>query len=140
MKQLSKWQSLLMLAGGMLMVAGAGMFVFGLRWASWIMLIGAVLFAAMQWQQRYEGTDFVVRRLRRIMLMADVLFVLSGLLMVECAYGIVRPWFLNHVHNGSMTYITYIYNKWVVTLLVAAILEVYTTHRISHELDKAQKK
>jgi uncharacterized membrane protein SpoIIM required for sporulation len=30
--------------------------------------------------------------------------------------------------------------KWVVLLLVAAILEVYTTHRISHELEKEAKK
>lgn len=141
MRQLSRLQSLLFLIGGMLMVVGAGMYVFAMREvASWIFLVGALLFAAMQISQRYEGTDFVIRRLRRITILADVLFVLAGLLMVECAYGFVRPWFYAHVHNGSMAYLTYIYNKWVVVLLIAAILEVYTTHRISHELDKEAKK
>ena len=116
---------MLFLIGGMLMVVGAGMYVFAMREvASWIFLVGALLFATMQIRQRYEGTDFVIRRLRRITILADVLFVLAGLLMVECAYG----------------FVTYIYNKWVVVLLIAAILEVYTTHRISHELDKEAKK
>lgn len=141
MRQLSKLQSMLFLVGGMLMVVGAGMYVFAMRGvASWIFLAGALLFAAMQISQRYEGNDFVIRRLRRITIMADVLFVLAGVLMVECAYGFVRPWFYANVHNGSMAYLTYIYNKWVVVLLIAAILEVYTTHRISHELDKEAKK
>ena len=141
MRQLSKLQSMLFLVGGMLMVVGAGMYVFAMRGvASWIFLAGALLFAAMQISQRYEGNDFVIRRLRRITIMADVLFVLAGVLMVECAYGFVRPWFYAHFHNGSMAYLTYIYNKWVVVLLIAAILEVYTTHRISHELDKEAKK
>ena len=123
------------------MVVGAAMYVFTIRQAaSWIFLVGALLFAAMQICQSYEGDDFVIRRLRRVTIMADVLFVLAGLLMVECAYGFVRPWFHAHVHNGSMAYITYIYNKWVVLLLIAAVLEVYTTYRISHELDKEAKK
>ena len=33
-------------------------------------------------------------------------------------------------------YLTYVYNKWVVFLLIAAILELYTAHRISNELKK----
>ena len=43
--------------------------------------------------------------------------------------------------NGS-TYITFVVmtqGKWVVILLIAAILELYTTHRISHELDKEKQ-
>ena len=31
---------------------------------------------------------------------------------------------------------TYIHNNWVVLLLIAAIIEIYTTHRISNELKK----
>ena len=30
--------------------------------------------------------------------------------------------------------------KWVVMLLIAAILEVYTTHRISSELEKEKQR
>ena len=41
--------------------------------------------------------------------------------------------------GGYISYITYIYNKWVIALLIAAVLEVYTTHRLSHELEKEKK-
>ncbi|MBR2102349.1 MAG: hypothetical protein IJ928_06310 [Prevotella sp.] len=141
MKQLSKIQTIVLLVGGALMVVGAGMMVTGfVSVAPWVFLCGALLFAAMQLQQRYEGNNFVVRRLRRIMILADVFFVLAGLVMAESAFGFIRPWFLQHVENGSINYITYIYNKWVVLLLVAALLEVYTTHRISNELEKEAKK
>ena len=34
------------------------------------------------------------------------------------------------------TYITYFYNKWVMLMLAGAILQIYSTHRISNELEK----
>ncbi|MDD7256899.1 MAG: hypothetical protein PUH24_01230 [Prevotellaceae bacterium] len=137
MKQLSKLQSVVFLAGGIMMVAGAGMFVFGIpQAASWIFLLGAIAFAAMQMQQCYDGGSFVIRRLRRIMLLADVCFVFAGVLMVENAYNFFLPLFIDHLDNGMNAYIIYVMGKWVVFLLIAAILEVYATHRISNELDK----
>ena len=86
----------------------------------------------MQMLQRYEGQNFVIRRLRRIMLLSDVLFLVSALLMFA-SQG-------NALHLSHITYLQYVYNKWVVTLLIAAILQLYTTHRISHELEKEVKK
>ena len=141
MKQLTRLQSLIFLAGGLLMVVGAGLFVFSNKQlASWIFLVGAIAFVSMQMQQQYEGTNFVIRRLRRIMTLADICFILAALLMVENAYNFLLPFFHNHVPNGHFAYLSYIRNNWVVLLLVAAILEVYTTHRISHELEKEAKK
>ena len=35
----------------------------------------------MQLQQRYEGTNFTIRRLRRIMILSDVCFLLAAVLM-----------------------------------------------------------
>lgn len=141
MRQLSRFQNILFLVGGALMVIGAGLYVFGFcQPASWIFLVGALLFSSMQLKQSYDGDNFVIRRLRRIMIMADILFVLAGLLMVENAYNFLLPFFQNHIPNGYSAYLTYIRNNWVVLLLVAAILEVYTTHRISNELEKEAKK
>jgi hypothetical protein len=37
-------------------------------------------------------------------------------------------------------YLNYIKNNWVVLLLLAAILQLYTTYRIDHELEKEAKK
>ena len=39
-----------------------------------------------------------------------------------------------------MTYFNLIYNKWVMLLLAAAILEMYSMHRIASELKKEEAK
>lgn len=141
MKQLTRLQSLIFLAGGLLMVVGAGLFVFSNKQlASWIFLVGAIAFVSMQMQQQYEGTNFVIRRLRRIMMLADICFILAALLMVENAYNFLLPLFVDHLQNGLNDYIIYIMGKWVMMLLIAAILEVYTTHRISSELEKEKQR
>lgn len=136
MKQLSKVQSTLFLIGGVLMVAGAGCyaFMFAQGVACWVYLVGAALFASMQAAQSYEGTNFTVKRLKKIMAVADIFFVLSGLLMVDSAYQCLRDAFSDYT-----TYLNYVYNKWVLLLLVAAILEMYTMHRISSELRKEEQ-
>lgn len=119
------------------MVVGAASFAFGfiqpqiLLYTSWLFLLGNVLFSVIQAMQVYEGTSLVIHRLKRMQYVADIFFVLSGLSMVDTVYVFARKWFDNYE-----TYITYFYNKWVVFLLIAALLELYTTHRISHELKK----
>ena len=137
MKQLSKLQSVIFLLGGVLMVVGAACFAFGFIYpkmmliTSWLFLAGTVLFSVIQAMQVYEGPSLIIHRLKRMQYVADIFFVLSGISMVDTVYAFVRHWFSN-----QETYITYFYNKWVVFLLIAALLELYTTHRISHELKK----
>ena len=136
MKQLNKLQSILYAVGGALMVIGAGCFAF--MWQQqvvcWLYLVGATLFCLMQSMQTYEGTDFVVRRLKRIQAVANIFFMLAGILMVDTAYMFFRPLF-----NSSIAYIDFLYNKWVVLLLIAALLEIYTMHRIDHEMKKDKR-
>ncbi len=137
MKQLSKLQSVVFLLGGVLMVVGAACFAFGfihpqmLQFTSWLFLLGTVLFSLMQAMQFYEGTSLVIHRLKKMQYVADIFFLLAGISMVDTVYAFLRNWFSNYE-----TYITYFYNKWVIFLLIAAVLEMYTTHRISHELKK----
>ena len=136
---MSKAETFLFLLGGLLMVVGAGCFAF--MWhrevVSWIFLVGAVLFSAMQTRQTYSGTSLVIRRLKRIQLLSGILFILTGILMADTAVHFLLPLFKGE--GGYISYITYIYNKWVIALLIAAVLEVYTTHRLSHELEKEKK-
>ena len=131
MKKLSKLQSILFLVGGVLMVIGAGSFA--LMWQQfivcWIYLIGAVLFTVMQSMQTHNGNNFVLKRLKRIQSVADICFILSALLMVDTAYLFFRP-----IFTDFLTYTQYVYNKWVVLLLIAAFLELYTTYRIDSEM------
>lgn len=133
MKQLSKTQNIIFLVGGVLMVIGAGCFAF--MWQQkvvcWIYLVGAVMFATMQMMQTYEGNNPTVKRLKKIMTTADIFFVLSGILMIDNAYRFMQQVFTNYI-----TYFQYVFNKWVLLLLVAAVLEIYTMHRISSELSK----
>lgn len=127
---------MLFLAGGLLMVAGAGCFAF-LLWrevACWVFLAGALLFASMQVSQTYEGQDPTMRRLKRIMTLADILFVIAGLLMVDTAYQFLRDAFAD-----LTTYLEIIYNKWVLVMLVAALLEMYTMHRMAAILKKTEE-
>lgn len=115
------------------MVIGAG--CFALMWQQaitcWVYLFGALLFTTMQLMQTYEGNDLTIKRLKRIQALADLLFIVAGILMTDNIFGFFRPMF-----SHATDYVNYVFNKWVVLLLIAAILEVYTVHRLDHELSK----
>ncbi len=138
MKQLNKLQSAIFLTGGALMVIGVACCVLTIAPTvlCWAYLLGAAMFAVMQVLQSYEGKDIVVRRLKKLQNLSDLLFVLAGLLLADTGYAGASQSFFQHLFNDQEAYITYLYNKWVILLLVAAILEVYTAHRIDHELSK----
>ena len=132
MRQLSNVESILLLLGGLLMVVGSGASLFLQSWAPYVYAPGALLFVAMQLRQRYEGNDFVIRRLRRIMILSDVLFLLAALLMFANTS--------NFLGIQYLSYVKYVHNNWIVVLLVAAVLQLYASHRIAHELEKDAKK
>ena len=128
MRQMSKTETFLLLLGGMLMVIGSGASLFMQAWAPYIFAPGALLFAAIQMRQTYEGKNVTIRRLRRIMLMSDVLFLIAALLMFTSQ--------ANFLGLDFLIYLKYVHNNWIVVLLVAAILQLYTSHRIANELEK----
>lgn len=128
MRQLTKTETALLLAGGLLMVAGSGAYILLQAWAPYVFALGALAFAAMQMRQRYDGNNVTVRRLRRILLLSDVLFLASALLMLANQN--------NPLGLDYMTYVKYVHNNWIVVLLVAAILQLYASHRIANELEK----
>lgn len=136
---MTKIQTLLFLLGGVLMVAGAGSYV--MMWqrgaACWVFLAGACLFASIQMMQMRGGASLTVRRLQRIQSLAGVCFVLAGILMVDAVHRLLLPLFSGS--GGYLAYVEYVYNKWVVLLLIAALLEMYTTHRIGYEAGKETK-
>ncbi len=128
MRQLSKVEVYVMLVGGLLMVVGAGASLFLQQWAAWTFAVGALMFVAMQMRQTYQGKNFVVRRLRRMMLLSDVLFLVAALLMFANQS--------NFLGLDYLSYIRYVHNNWIVVLLVAALLQLYSSHRIANELEK----
>lgn len=139
MRQLNKLQSIIMLIGACLMVIGAGLYVFGEHFiAPMIFTPGTVMFAAMQIMQKYEGTDTTLRRLRKIMLTGCAFFILAAVLMIENSYHFIFPYFMKMGIDGYNAYVNCIHNNWVVALLVAAILQLYSSMRISSELRKQE--
>ncbi|WP_033149820.1 hypothetical protein [Prevotella sp. RM4] len=132
MKELNKLQTAIFLFGGILMAVGAGTTLLGWGSAPYIFAIGALGFSSMQMQQRYEGQNFTIRRLRRMMLLSDVLFLVAALFMFA-SKG-------NFLGLSYISYIEYVYNKWVIVLLIAALLQLYSMHRIGSELEKEAKK
>ena len=132
MKQLNKIQLIIYLLGATLMAIGAGISILGWWIAPYVYCVGALCFASMQMLQRYEGTNFTIRRLRRIMLTSDVLFMLAGVLMLSNGHNVFG---LSYI-----TYMEYVYNKWIIVLLIAAILQLYSLHRLEKELAKEAKK
>ena len=131
MRQLSKTETILLLLGGLLMVIGSGASLFLQAWAPYIFAPGALLFAAIQMRQTYEGSNITIRRLRRIMLISDILFLIAALMMFANQ--------ANFLGLNFLVYIKYVHNNWIVVLLVAAILQLYTSHRIANELEKEAK-
>ena len=81
MRELNKIQTAIFQFGGILMAVGAGTTLLGWGSAPYIYALGALGFSSMQMLQRYEGCNFTIRRLRRMMLISDVLFLVAAVLM-----------------------------------------------------------
>ena len=131
MKQLNKWQTMVLAVGALLMVVGAATAMFLKGVAPWLFSVGAVCFVSMQMLQSYEGSNFTIRRLKRIMTISDLLLLFTGVFM-----------FIDHDNPmgfDQITYVSYIKGNWVVLLLIAAVLQLYTTFRLCSELEKEKK-
>ena len=121
MNKLKDWQVMMMSAGMILVLIGVGCYFFH-QWAAYVVYgVGVLMFVPMQLMQRYEGSNFILRRLRRMQIISDVLFLLTGMLMYL---------------NGKFILNMYIRNEWMLALTVATILQLYTAFRIPAELDK----
>lgn len=123
-----------------MMVAGVGCIVFGImpKVMSIVFAIGTISFALMQMSQVYDGNNITLKRLRRIMIFANIAFIISGLLMIENVYHFFFP-FVANTMEGYNNYVHVVHNNWVVALLVGAVLEIYTTHRIGYVMKKEEE-
>ena len=132
MKQLNNWQNAIFIIGSLLMLAGPVLSILKWMYFPYIYAIGAIGYVSMQMLQRYEGSNLTIRRLRRIILLSDILLLFVAVLMFASqgnALGLDWIYYLNYVHNN-----------WIVVLLIAAALQLYTSFRIGSELEKEAKK
>lgn len=96
--------------GALMVLAGAAVYITGWEPAPYVYTIGATLVALAQINSPSQSNRLQVKRLRRQQILASLLLVLTGAFM-----------FTTHG------------NEWIVSLTVAAILELYTAIRIPQE-------
>ena len=124
-----------------MMVAGVGCVVFGImpKATSIVFAVGTISFALMQMSQTYDGNNITLKRLRHIMVLADIAFIISGLLMLENVYRFFFPYVANTM-EGYNTYIHVVHNNLVFFFNDTATTEIYTTHRIAYVIKKEEDK
>ena len=128
MRQLNKIENSILLLGAVMMVIGSGANIFAQSWAPYVFGMGTVGYVLMQLKQKYEGSNVAIKRLRRMVIISDVCLLLAAVMMFANMDNLFRL--------DALTYIKYVHNNWVVVLLVAAMLQLYTSHRISKEILK----
>ena len=128
MRQLNKIENTILLFGAVMMVIGSGANIFAQPWAPYVFGMGTVGYVLMQLKQKYEGSNVAIKRLRRMVIISDVCLLLAAVMMFANMDNLFRL--------DAVTYIKYVHNKWVVVLMVAAMLQLYTSHRISKEILK----
>ena len=84
MKELTKFQTILYNLGGVLMLIGAIMPMEPslTTYAAYIYTSGALAFGCMQLQQRYEGRNPALIRLRRQQIIASFLLIAAGFMFI----------------------------------------------------------
>ena len=128
MRQLNKIENTILLFGAVMMVIGSGANIFAQPWAPYVFGMGTVGYVLMQLKQKYEGSNVAIKRLRRMVIISDVCLLLAAVMMFANMDNLFRL--------DAVTYIKYVHNNWFVVLLVAAMLQLYTSHRISKEILK----
>lgn len=120
MKELDPRLVIVQQAGAILMVAGAALFLWKPLIATVLYTVGAVVFCPLQMLQRYDGKNFIIRRLRRQQLLGLIAFLCGACCMIMQVgrFGFARR------------------NEWVVCVTIGCIIELYTAFRIPAELKK----
>ena len=130
MRELNKTESAILVIGAVMMVIGSGANLFAQSWAPYVFAMGTIGFVLMQLKQKYDGDNVAIKRLRRMVIISDVCLLLAAVMMFANMDNLFRL--------DAITYIKYVHNNWVVVLMVAAMLQLYTSHRISKEILKIE--
>ncbi len=123
MHELNKTQVFIYNLGGLLVVAGALLYLVPELqvYAPYVFSIGAVGFASMQLLARYDGKSIIVRRLRRQQIIGALLLVVTGGVMYMNLHNIAP-------FRGT---------EWMIFLMIAAVLQLYTAFRLPAALEEA---
>lgn len=107
----------LFIVGAVMLLVGAAVYITGWPLSPHVYTIGATMVAVAQVNSPSRYKTPVIKRLRRQQIFGAILLVLAG----ACMF---------YTHG----------NEWIVTLTIAAVLELYTSVRIPQEEAKEEMK
>ena len=85
-------------------------------YGAYIYIVGAVLFAAMQFLSRPPANSITLHRLIFQQQIGGICLVAAGVLMF-----------------------THVRNEWIVSMFIGALFELYTAYRIPQEIEKENR-
>ncbi|MBR6370609.1 MAG: hypothetical protein IKS24_05975 [Bacteroidaceae bacterium] len=130
------------MAGGTLLLAGAAIQITRWEYAPMLFAVGAVIFVTGQLADRYNGDDLIMKRLRGQQVLGSVFIILTALLMFsgDLHENLLLNSGTNHKLRSFLLDLTR-RNNWIVTLTIAALLELYPAFRMESrqkELDRSK--
>jgi len=105
---MKKYQSLIFLMGAVLLLIGAASYITRWNLSPYLYSAGALAVAVVQILTPYKGKDITLKRLYRQQIFGALFLVITGVLMFTLPNG----------------------NEWMLTLTIAAVLELYTAFRM----------
>lgn len=110
---MKKYLDILFMVGSVFALIGAAVYITHWEYAPYMFIIGSVAAAIGQIFAQPQAEDPTLKRLYRQQMFGSLALVLTGILML-------------YTHG----------NEWIICLLIAAILELYTAIRIPQEEKK----
>ena len=110
---MKKYLDILFITGSVFALIGAAVYITHWEYAPYLYIIGSVTAAVTQVLAQPHVEHVTLRRLYRQQMFGALFLVLTGILML-------------YTHG----------NEWIICLLIAAILELYTAYRIPQEEKK----
>lgn len=125
------------IAGGCAILLGAVTHITDWYLAPFVFGFGAVMFASVQFSDRYRGSNETIKRLKTQQSLGAVFILLTALLMFSSNWHISL--LINKDMDQTLRSILIALTKkntWILTLSIGAIFELYTSFRISAETEK----
>lgn len=119
------------IAGGILLLAGAAVRITGWEYSQYLYTLGALMFSAAQFADRYDGTDLVMKRLRGQQVLGAFFLLLTAVLMfIEPMHASFYD--APEINEKVRSFLLAVTrrNSWIVTLTIAAVFELYSSFRM----------
>lgn len=133
----------LTVVGGVLLLFGAAVKITGWEYAPYIFMIGAVMFAAGQFADRYHGDDMIMKRLRRQQVTGAVFLIITAVLMILSSTLHLRLMYTETgLGDNLRSFLISLTkpNNWIVTMSIGAVLELYSALRMEHRQKTLDRK